>query len=193
MVSRLFRHRSSKISKLCITGLCEGNRLVTVGLPSQRASNTEIDSIWWNHHVQYVSNGVTAVLKSKPSTCDIMGLILSYVPVIVIKKQLICVSWHYHTLSPFDSNISYLVTWWCHQMETFFALLAICTGNSPITGEFPAQRPGARSFDVFFDLHLNKLFSKQWWGWWFETPSCPLWRHHNELFLWYLMFQHYET
>ena len=59
------------------------------------------------------------------------------------------------------------------------ALLAICAGNSPVTGEFPAQRSVARSFDVFFDLRPNKRLSKQWWGWWFETPSCPLWRHCN--------------
>ena len=37
-------------------------------------------------------------------------------------------------------------------METFSALLAICAGNSPVTGEFPAQMPVTRSFDVFFDL-----------------------------------------
>ena len=43
----------------------------------------------------------------------------------------------------------------------------------------PAQRPVTRSFDVFYDLHPNKRLSKQWWGWWFETPSCPLWRHRN--------------
>ena len=29
--------------------------------------------------------------------------------------------------------------WWRHQMETFSALLALCAGNSPVTGEFPAQ------------------------------------------------------
>ena len=40
-------------------------------------------------------------------------------------------------------------------METFSALLAICAGNSPVAGEFPAQRPVTRSFDVFFDLRLN--------------------------------------
>ena len=70
-------------------------------------------------------------------------------------------------------------TWWCYQMETFSALLAICAGNSPVTGEFPAQRPVTRSFDAFFDLHPNKRFSKESWGWWFETPSRPLWRHSN--------------
>ena len=42
-------------------------------------------------------------------------------------------------------------TWWRHQMETFSALLAIRAGNSPVFGEFPAQRPVTRSFDVFFD------------------------------------------
>ena len=39
-------------------------------------------------------------------------------------------------------------------MATFSASLAICAGNSPVTGEF--QRPVTRSFDVFFDLLLNK-------------------------------------
>ena len=70
-------------------------------------------------------------------------------------------------------------TWLRHQMETFSALLAICAGNSPVPGEFTAQRPVTRSFDVFFDLRLKPL-SKQWWGWWFETLSRPLWRHCNE-------------
>ena len=57
------------------------------------------------------------------------------------------------------------------------ALLAICAGNSPGTDEFPAYRPVTRSFDVFFDLRLNKRLSKHSWGWLFETLPCPLWRH----------------
>ena len=44
-------------------------------------------------------------------------------------------------------------------------------------GEFPAQRPETQSFDVFFDLRLNKQLREQPWGWWFETPSWSLWRH----------------
>ena len=44
------------------------------------------------------------------------------------------------------------------------ALLAICAGNSPVPGEFHAQRPVIRSFDVFFDLRLNKRLSKQSWA-----------------------------
>ena len=72
------------------------------------------------------------------------------------------------------------IPWWRHQMEPFSALLAICAGNSAVPGEFTAQRPVTRSFDVFFDLHPNKRLSKQWRGWWFETSSCPLWRLRNE-------------
>ena len=71
------------------------------------------------------------------------------------------------------------LTWWCHHMETFPALLAICAGNYPVPGEFLAQRPVMRSFDVFFDLHLNKRLSKQSWSWWFEMLLCPLWCHCN--------------
>ena len=53
-------------------------------------------------------------------------------------------------------------TWWRHQMEK---ILALCAGT--------------RSFDVFFDLLVHKRLNKQSWGWWFETPSCSLWRHCN--------------
>ena len=73
------------------------------------------------------------------------------------------------------SQVLINITWWRHQMETFSALLAICAGNSLVTGEFPAQRPVTQNFDVFFDLplnmlnkQLNKKHSRRW-----------LWRHHN--------------
>ena len=41
-------------------------------------------------------------------------------------------------------------------METFSPLRAFCAGNSPVTGEFPAQRPVTRSFDVFLDIRRNQ-------------------------------------
>ena len=58
------------------------------------------------------------------------------------------------------------------------------TGN--LCGEFTGLRAGAhrpvmRRFEVFFDLRLNIRLSKQPWGWWFETLSCPLWRQCNAL------------
>ena len=78
--------------------------------------------------------------------------------------------------------------WRRHQMETFSALLALCVGNSLVTGEFPSKRPVARSSEVFFGLRLNKQLSKQSQGWWFEMPSCSLWCHcylHLSLWWWW--------
>ena len=69
------------------------------------------------------------------------------------------------------------ISWWRHQMETFSALLTLCAGNSPVTGEFPVQRSVTRGFDVFFDLRLDRQLSKQWRRWWYETLPLSLWRH----------------
>ena len=96
--------------------------------------------------------------------------------------------WKHHTVPLKSEKHSRMTTkphcnispsWWRHQKETFSALLAFCAGNSLVTGEFPAQGPVTRSFDVFFDLSLNKWLTKQSWGWWLETPSHPLWQHCN--------------
>ena len=53
-------------------------------------------------------------------------------------------------------------------------------GEFTSPGDFPTQRPVTRSFDVSFDLRPNKRSSNQWWGWWFDTQSRSLWRHHND-------------
>ena len=74
------------------------------------------------------------------------------------------------------SGYQWFWTWWRHQMETFNALLALCAGYSPVTGEFSAQRPVTRNFDVFIEQRLNKPLRKQSRCRWFETPSRSLWR-----------------
>ena len=50
---------------------------------------------------------------------------------------------------PTSPAFVFISSWWRHQMETLSALLAICAGNSPVTAEFPSQRPVTQSFDVF--------------------------------------------
>ena len=75
-------------------------------------------------------------------------------------------------------SISLMVNFTHVLKNDFTGTRAIHDENSQATGEFPAQRPVTR-FDVFIDLRLNKRLSKQWWGWWFETPPSPLWRHCN--------------
>ena len=95
-----------------------------------------------------------------------------------------CLHLKYQSLLDGDGWLS----WWRHQMEIFSALLAICAGNSPVTGEFPTQRLVTRSFDVYFDLRPNERLSKQSWGWWFETLSRSLWRHRNDSILYVLVY-----
>ena len=87
-----------------------------------------------------------------------------------IEKDMAC--WSCNIWTPLHS-------WWRHQIESFSALLALCAGNPPVTGEFPAQKPVTRCFDVDFNPPLNKRLSKQSWGCWFETLSRPLWRNSN--------------
>ena len=50
--STLFGYRSKKISKLNVTGLCEGNPPVATGFPSQRTSDAENVFVWWRHHFE---------------------------------------------------------------------------------------------------------------------------------------------
>ena len=77
--------------------------------------------------------------------------------------------------------VEHAKTWWRRQRKPFSALLALCAGNLPATGEYPSQMPVTGSFDIFFDLCLNKLSRKQSIRQWLETPSRSLWCHGNYL------------
>ena len=62
------------------------------------------------------------------------------------------------------------ISWWRHLVEQFSALLALCAGNSPVIGEFPAQRPVTGSFDVYF----------AWINAWVKNgEACDLRRHYT--------------
>ena len=88
----------------------------------------------------------------------------------------------YPTLNKIYLILSYIrqcFSWWRHQMEPFSTLLALCAGNSPVTGEFPSQRPVTRSFRAFFDLCLKKPVEQTIATWWFEAQTRSLWCHCN--------------
>ena len=83
-------------------------------------------------------------------------------------------------------DISWKWIQWAHLLVmmtssngNIFRVTGPLCGEFTGSGKFPTQRPVTRSFDVFFDLRLNKRLSKQPWDWWFETPSWSLWRHCN--------------
>ena len=134
-------------------------------------------------HISTLSNGIITGFPL-PYACYYLSkhkIILSCNPIdFVIIKTLFVV--YFKTLGT-EQNIPLAGMSWWHQMETFSALLAICVGNSPVPGEFPTQRPVTGSFDVFFDLCLNKRLSKQSWGWWFEIPLHSLWCHYDDAVL----------
>ena len=109
-----------------------------------------------------------------------MWLLMPDFPRYMITNFLWCIPLGHEAVVYISKQRQQSSSWWRHQMETFSALLVICAGNSPVPGEFHAQRPVTRSFDVFFDLRLNNRWSKQSWCWWFETPSCSLWRQCND-------------
>ena len=85
------------------------------------------------------------------------------------------------------SSVIVVSRWWSRRPVDIYMMMSAngnifrLTGHLceefTVPGEFPAQRPVTRNFDVFFDLRLNKRLRKQSWGWWFEMLSRPLWRH----------------
>ena len=99
----------------------------------------------------------------------------------------------------FMHGVPWKVTWLVDHTSSyylvgFYSMMTSSNGNifrvtGPLCGEFrgpgefPTQRPVTRSFDVYFDLPLNKRLSKQPWGWWFETLSWSLWRQCNVAFV----------
>ena len=133
------------------------------------ASYAENVSIWWRHHGTYI-HGVSLVAY----LYDLFELLHNVSVSSIRNRHLIS-----NTTTPQNG------VWWCHQMETFSALLAFCAGNSPVTGDGHRWIPRTKASDeelwcfLWFDLRLNKRLSKQSWGWWFETPSRSLWRHCN--------------
>ena len=143
--------------KLRVIGLCDGNSPVTGEFPEQRASNAENVFIWWHHQF------ITYCLTFEKSTVTLPSFhdYISELPTCV----LVLTDWDPFMMTPSNGNI--------------FRVIGPLCGEFTGPGEFPAQRPVTRSFDVFFDLRLNKRLSKLPWGWWVETPSWSLWRQCN--------------
>ena len=66
--------------------------------------------------------------------------------------------------------------WWRHQKGNIFRVIG------PLWEDSTDHRwlSSARSFDVLFDLCLDKRLSEQSRRRWFETPSRSWWRHCND-------------
>ena len=189
--------------------LCAGNSSVTGEFPSQRSVTRRFVvffDLWLNkrlskqswagdlrrHHTHY---NITVMYYPVSRTSATLALMLQDKRSLASHEERFQIFAKYQPWVMMENRNVYFLewikddkclptniwTWWRYQMETFSTLLALCAGNSPVSGEFPAQRPVTQTFDVFFDLRLIKRLSKHSLGWWFETLSHPLWRHCNEM------------
>ena len=121
LFNRLFRHRSNKISKLRVAGLCEGNSPVTGEFPTQRTSNAENVSIWWRHHKlnMFAQSSLQAVLFLKHVNLNSSTMSIAY-----------AVSTLYWPKSQFysldaDTNYSHLNLW--VQLSIMFSIYCFIT------------------------------------------------------------------
>ena len=95
-------------------------------------------------------------------------------------KKLWLVSYLWNKYFPCDSIFSICITrvlMMTSSNENFFPRywpFVRIIHRWPVNSPHKGQWRGALVF--FCDLRLNKRLSKQWWGWWLETP---LWRHCN--------------
>ena len=123
LLNGLFRRRSKKISKLRVTGLCEGNSPGTGEFPAQMASNAENVSIWWRHHVRTMGR-ILWVWWIDRTIAETTTITTKNTPI--------------HRTDDILTGLYSLDSWCRHQMETFSALLALCAGNSSVTGGWPS-------------------------------------------------------
>ena len=147
---------SSNESIFRVTGLCAGNSAVTGEFPAQMAVTRKMlsfeNQVWFNKD-NLEGNVIFAV-----TTVAVDGL-----------APFIATVWH------IQQPIVMMTSW----NGNIFRVTGPLCGEFSGPGEFPEQRPVTHSFDVFFDLRLNKRLSKQSRGWWFDTLSHPLWPHCN--------------
>ena len=107
-----------------------------------------------------------------------------------LSKYLKCLSFHY---SSFLAFLSFLLFEFANYVTYAYFVVMFTSLNGNIfrlTGHLCGElihrspvnsRTKAGDAELWCCLwsHLNKRLSKQWWGWWFETPSRPLWRNCN--------------
>ena len=143
-----------------------------------------IDILSFFHLHNVISDIYCRIIILTHSLLVVLAAVAMYNMMVITGEEMVTIMmirWRYDGGIEWFRLKSY-VTWRRHQMEPLSALLALCVRNSPITGEFPSQRPVTRSFNVFFHLRLNKQSRRRW----LKTPPHLLWRHCNYSLTFYL-------
>ena len=124
LLNRLFRSRSKKASKLRITGLCTGKMASNHG-------NAEYVSIWWRHHGKFI--GSSKCQWRIPE----LGLKIEYMNSLSLR-------WRHNGHDIVSNHQSHHCLlnrlFGCRSKKTSkLRVTGLCAGNSPETGEFPAE------------------------------------------------------
>ena len=141
--------------------LCAGNSPVPVTSPHKDqwrgALVFSLICAWIN---DWVNNREADDLRRHRGHYDVNVMIDPNRPHICIPVAAVELSWHVSNCDPvksdkyvYNSMITSpsIVCMMTSSNGNISALLALCAGNLPVTGEFPSQRPVTRSFDVTFD------------------------------------------
>ena len=173
LLNRLFRWRSKKTSKLHVTGLCEGNLPVAGGFPSQRASNMEMfpfDDIIMVFCTcfGYVISSYLSHVRNLPIFFRVTSLdyFIGLPQCQWSNPELMCIISHYNdvimsamALQITSLMIVYSIVYWDADQRKHQNVTGLCVGNSPVTGEFPAQRASnSENVSIWWCHHeLHKL------------------------------------
>ena len=144
------------------SGTCRPKQLFRSSLPTRHAGRLT---------VCHRTEGIDAGIFSSVTQLHVLWTPRSHWRKFGGKRNNPRIDWHVNRTGCWEAWRPAMMT---QSNGSISAILAICTGNSPVTDEFPSQRPMTRSFDVFFDLRQNKQLSKQSRRRWFETPSRSL-------------------
>ena len=130
LLSRLFRRRSKKTSKLRVTGFCAGNSPGTGEFSAQMASNAESVSIWWRQHAytnEYTEGNVPR--ENTQAFFEISQLSCQYRNYHYNNKTILWSSTHDDGIS-FQETLS--VCWDTGQNTTaFYIIIAQHSSNDP--------------------------------------------------------------
>ena len=161
LLNRLFKAQIKETSKLCVTGLCDGNSPMTGEFPAQMASNAENVSIWWRHHRIKFSLGFHKKCTWK---YHYMTHVLYFVKTRVVLS--FTLRWRHND----HAGVSNHQPHGCLLNRLFrrkskktskLRVTGLCAGNSPGTGEFPAQMASyAENVSIWWrhhDVALNQV------------------------------------
>ena len=140
------------------------------------------DIIKWKHFLHYYKRDVYGVCErlaegAQFNSSTSLGLLVPPIPSSGKHQSYITHTQHTITLITMMTETPPPPRMELHKHHVYITgpLCGEFTGHR----EFPSQRPVTQSFDIFFDLRLNKLLSKQSRRRWFEMPLHSLWHHCN--------------